>query len=67
MVSLTRSTTTNQRKNQRTHGLANEKLTLIFTHTNVLYNTQKVQTENLEDGEKSVLTSTITAQGSMIR
>jgi hypothetical protein len=54
-------------KNQRTHGLAKEKLTLIFTLTNVLYSTQKVQTENLENGEKSVVTNTITVRGSMIR
>jgi hypothetical protein len=30
-------------KNNQTHGLANEKLTLIFTLTNVLYGTEKVQ------------------------
>jgi len=30
-------------KNYRTHGLANEKLTVIFTLTNVLYGTEKVQ------------------------
>ncbi|MGY4538153.1 hypothetical protein ACVW0P_002573 [Mucilaginibacter sp. UYNi724] len=28
---------------QPTHGLANEKLTLIFNLTNVLYGTEKVQ------------------------
>ena len=28
---------------QPTHGLVNEKLTLIFTLTNVLYGTEKVQ------------------------
>ena len=30
-------------KNNPTHHLANEKLTLIFTLTNVLYGTEKVQ------------------------
>jgi hypothetical protein len=54
------------KKNQRTHGLVNAKLTLIFTLTNVLYSTQKVQTENLENSKKSVVTSTIMAPGSTI-
>jgi hypothetical protein len=67
MVNLTRLTATNPPKNQRTHGLAKAKLTLIFTHTNVLYSTQKVQTENLENSKKSLVTNTIMAQGSMIR
>jgi hypothetical protein len=30
-------------KNNPAHGIANEKLTLIFTLTNVLYGTEKVQ------------------------
>jgi len=30
-------------KNNPIHGLANEKLTVIFTLTNVLYGTEKVQ------------------------
>jgi len=67
MVSLTRSTTTDPPKNQRTHGLAKAKLTLIFTLTKVPYSTQKVQTENLENSKKSVVISTIMAPGSMIR
>ena len=54
-------------KNQRTHGLAKAKLTLIFTLINVLYSTQKVQTENLENSKKSVVTNTIMAPGSMTR
>jgi hypothetical protein len=36
-------TTHASRKNNSTHALANEKLTLIFTLTNVLYGTEKVQ------------------------
>lgn len=56
-----------RRKNQCTHGLAKTKLTLIFTLTNVLYSTQKVQTEDLENSKKSVVANTIMAQGSMIR
>jgi hypothetical protein len=36
-------THTRHPKNNPTHGLANEKLTLIFTLTNVLYGTEKVQ------------------------
>jgi len=32
-----------QPEKQPTNGLANEKLTLIFTLTNVLYGTEKVQ------------------------
>ena len=53
-------------KNQRTHGLAKAKLTLIFTLANVLYGTQKVQTESLENSKKSVVTSTIMARAFMI-
>jgi hypothetical protein len=67
MVSLTRLTTTDPPKKPSTHGLANEKLTLIFTLTNVLYSTQKVQTENLGNSKKSVVANTIMAHGSMIR
>ena len=67
MVSLTRLITTDPPKNQRTHYLAEAKLTLIFTLTNVLYSTQKVQTENLENSEKSVVASMIMARGSMTR
>ncbi|MET3982128.1 hypothetical protein ABIB62_004742 [Mucilaginibacter sp. UYP25] len=55
------------RKNQRTHGLAKAKLTLIFTLTNVLYNAQKAQTENLENSKKSVVANTIMVRGSMTR
>ncbi|MGY4538176.1 hypothetical protein ACVW0P_002596 [Mucilaginibacter sp. UYNi724] len=54
-------------KNQRTHGLAKAKLTLIFTLTNVLYSTQKVQTENQENGEINAVTNTIMARGSTTR
>ncbi|MFD0766160.1 hypothetical protein ACFQZI_14950 [Mucilaginibacter lutimaris] len=54
-------------KNQRTHGLAKEKLTLIFTLTNVLYNAQKAQAENPENSEKSAVANTIMVLGSMIR
>jgi len=40
--------------------LANEKLTLIFTLTNVLYGIEKVQTENSQKLENFVAANTIT-------
>ncbi|WPU95638.1 hypothetical protein SNE25_08915 [Mucilaginibacter sabulilitoris] len=50
------------RKNQHPLGLAKAKSTLIFTVQIVLYNAQKAQTENLENREISVVTSTIMAR-----
>lgn len=54
-----------QPEKQPTNGRAKAKLTLIFTLINVLYSTQKVQTENLDSSKKSVVTSTIMARGFM--
>jgi hypothetical protein len=53
-------------KNNPIHGLANKKLTVIFTLTNVLYGTEKVQTENSQKRKNFMVANTIMAQSAII-